>query len=337
MSLETVRRADDFRTPWLRRVLKQRETSLVGVGILLFALFSLLSSRFSTAANVNQILVDMSIVVIVGIGEAVVLFTRNIDVSIGSMVGFSAFFTADFASKNPQLPMIIVVLVACLIGLILGSINGIIVSTFAVPSIMVTLGTLYVYRGLDSMLAGSNQVTAQNLSSQYNDIASWTLFGIPSMFVYAVVVGAIVHTFIRRTMHGRSMLALGSNPAGAVKIGIPTKRLVFAAFALSGTLCGLAGVLWGARYGTVDSSVASGFELTVLAAVVVGGVSVNGGSGSIPGVFAGAAILSIIAIGLSLVNISQFWILAIQGAVIIVAITVDALARRRIEAQGGSR
>lgn len=317
-----------------RRFFEQREMSLVLVVVGLFGLFSLLSNRFATGPTIGQIVTDMSIVVIVGVGEALVLFTRNIDVSIGSMVGVTAFFAADFAAKNPTLPLVFVVLVSCLVGLLLGAINGALVATLKVPSIMVTLGTLYIYRGFDSALAGSSQVTAQNLSPEYNKIASWTFFGFPGIFIYALAIAAIAHVFIKYTYSGRSMLALGSNPLAAEKLGIPSKRWVFFAFAMSGVLCGFAGVLWGARYGTVDSSVATGFELVVLAAVVVGGISVSGGNGSIPGVLVGAAILSIISIGLGLVNVSQFWLQAIQGAVIIAAIVFDMLIRRRVQSRG---
>lgn len=315
----------------LLRLLQQRALSLLVVLAALAVFFSLLTSRFATAATASHIMVDLSIVLIVGVGETLVLFTRNIDVSIGSMVGFAAFFGATFAAQNQDLPMIAVIAVTCGVGFILGSINGILVATLRVPAIMVTLGTLYVYRGVLSYLAGSRQVTSQLLPPGYADIASWSFFGIPGMFIYAMAVTVAAHVFCRYTFAGRSMIALGSNPTAAAKIGISSRRLVYAAFALSGVLCGLAGVLWGARYGTVDSSAASGFEIVVLAAVVVGGVSTRGGSGSITGVVMGAAILSTIAIGFALVNVSQFWVQALQGLVILGAITFDVVLRRQIE------
>jgi rhamnose transport system permease protein len=317
----------------IRRLFEHRETSLVLVLLALAVFFSALSPRFASAANFGQVMTDMSIVVIVGIGVAMVLFTRNIDVSTGSMVGLTAFFAADLAAKNPGMPLIFVVLASCGLGGLLGAINGGIVATLKVPSIMVTLGTLYIFRGIDSALAGANQVTAQNLSPEYNQIASWTLFGFPGIFVYALVIAGIAHIFIRYTYSGRSVLALGSNPLAAEKMGIASKKWIFGAFVLSGILSGFAGVLWGARYGTVDSSVATGFELVVLAAVVVGGVSVTGGKGSILGVIIGAAILSVIAIGLALLNVSQFWLQAIQGLVITAALVFDIVIRRRVEAR----
>ncbi len=317
-----------------KRIAGQREVSLGAVALVLVVLFSVLSSRFATLPTLGQIVADLSIVLIVGIGEAIVIFTKNIDVSVGSMVGLTAFFAADFGSKHQTVPLIFVILLSCFLGLVLGSINGLLVSTLKVPAIMVTLGTLYIYRGMDAALAGSGQVTVQALPPGYNDIAGWTFFGFPGIFLYAAVIAAITAVFMRFTFFGRSLLALGSNPLAAEKQGVRSKRGIFFAFALSGLLCGFAGVLWGARYGTIDSSSASGFELVILAAVVVGGVSVNGGSGTIIGVALGALILQIISIGLGLLNVSQFWLQAIEGAVIILAIVFDLIVRRRTESKG---
>ena len=317
-----------------QRLATQRELSLIAVLVVLMVVFSLLSGRFASWATAGQVLNDMSIVVIVGAGLALVLLTRNIDVSVGSMVGLTAYLAATFSVEHPGLPMVAVIGYSCLIGLVLGSINGLIVATLRVPSIMVTLGTLYVYRGVDSAIAGSSQVTAQAMPASYNDVASWSLFGIPGMIVYAAVIAAALWFFLRHTYSGRALRAIGSNPEAAQKLGIPAKRWIFVAFAVSGVLCGFAGVLWGARYGTVNSSVASGYEIVALAAVVVGGVSDNGGVGSIGGAASGAAVLSVIATGPALVDVSQFWLQAIQGAVIVAALVTDYLIRNRVQARG---
>lgn len=337
MSLDTPTRPAATQRFDIKKLVERREISLLAVLVLLLVVFSLLSDRFASLATAAQILNSMSIVIVVGIGLALVLMTRNIDVSIGSMVGLTAYFGANFAVTNPQMPVVAVILLSCLVGLVMGSINGFIVATLRVPSIMVTLGTLYIYRGILSMIAGSKQVAAQSLPEGYEGLASWSLLGIPGLVIYALVLGVAAHVFIRHTFAGRSLLAIGSNPVAAEQLGIPTKRWVFGAFAVSGVLCGFAGVLWGARYGTVDSSVASGYEIVVLAAVVVGGISVNGGNGSIGGVIVGAAILSVISTGLALLNVSQFWLQAIQGAVIVAALVADAIIRTRVEARGAHR
>lgn len=211
MSLQTLQKPAS--QPSWKRFVARREISLLAVLAFLFIVFSVLSDRFASVNTVGQILNNMAIVVIVGIGLALVLLTRNIDVSVGSMVGLTAYFAADFAVKNPQLPIIVVVLASCLLGLVLGSINGIIIATLRVPSIMVTLGTLYIYRGIDSILAGSNQVTAQSLPSGYGDLASWSLFGIPGLVIYAFVIAIAAHIFIRHTFTGRSFSPSEATPS----------------------------------------------------------------------------------------------------------------------------
>lgn len=321
-------------TSLIQKVIRLRVLSLMVVAVIMAMFFSIASGRFLTRTNLTHMLIEMSLVIIVGVGEALVLISKNIDVSIGSIVGFSAYFTADFASKHPTVPLVIIVGVAILIGLVLGSFNGLIISNLGVPSIMVTLGTLYVYRGLDSILAGASQVTSQNLPKSFRQIAGWSLFGIPGMFIYALIVCAIAWTFLQHTYAGRSLLALGNNPSAAKKMGIKSRKWIFIVYALSGSLAGFAGVLWCARYGTVDSSTATGYELVVLAAVVVGGINVNGGTGSIGGVLVGASILGIISVGLSLLNVSQFWVQAIQGAAIIVAISSDMIINKRLRRRG---
>lgn len=334
MSIMTRKQSQQTKTGLLQRLISNRDVSLFAVLIAVYVFFAIASDRFANTATLSQILSSMSIVVIVGIGLALVLMTRNIDVSVGSMIGLTAFVTAELAVSNPNLSPILIIAFSAGLGLALGSFNGLIVATLRVPSIMVTLGTLYIFRGITSMIAGSRQVAAHALEKPYSGIIDWSFLGVPALVIYAFGLAIIAHLVIKYTFTGRSVMAVGSNPKAAETVGIKSKRLVFGAFALSGLLCGIVGVLWGARYGSVDSSVASGYELVVLAAVVVGGVSVNGGVGTITGVVIGAAILSVIANGLGLLNVSQFWLEAIQGGVIVIAIVTDSIIRKRMEAKG---
>ncbi len=313
----------------IARIISHREASLLLVLVALLVAFSLLSSRFLTTGTMTQLLINTAIIVMVAVGQALVLFTRNIDVSVGSMIGVTAVFASSTASDYSFLPLPVIVLATCGVGLALGSVNGVLVARLRVPSIMVTLGTLYVFRGLVSVLTGSNQITSQFLAPGYADIPLWNFAGIPGIFMYAAVIVVITHVFVERTYPGRSLLALGSNPVAAEKLGIASRKLVYGAFAVSGILCGLAGVMWGGLYGTVDSSVGIGFEIVVLAAVVIGGVSTLGGSGTIAGVFIGSAILSVISVGLALLNVSQFWVQALTGAVILGAVVAELVLRRR--------
>ncbi|HET7637556.1 MAG TPA: ABC transporter permease, partial [Ktedonobacteraceae bacterium] len=216
---------------------------------------------------------------------------------------------------------------------VLGMVNGLIVSLGRVPAIVATLGTLYVYRGLVFIVASNttSQINASDVPSSYLALATTQVFGIPTLILIAAVIAIIVGYFLHASQIGRQLYAVGSNPEAAKMIGIRGGRLVFAAFAASGLLCGLAGVLWGARFATVDATNATGLELQVIAAVVVGGVNIFGGSGTIQGAVLGAIVLGTLQNALNILNISQFWLQAMYGAAIILAVVLDAFITRWLQ------
>jgi rhamnose transport system permease protein len=246
------------------------------------------------------------------------------------MVGITAFVTAYFFKQLPGVNLLLGILLGCALGLVLGIVNGLIVSFGRVPAIVATLGTLYVYRGLVFIIASNttSQINASDVPGSYLALATTQILGIPSLILIAAVIAVIVGYFLHASHAGRQLYAVGSNPEAAKMIGIRRDRLVFAAFATSGLLCGLAGVLWGARYATVDATNATGLELQVIAAVVVGGVNIFGGSGTILGVMLGAIVLGTLENALNILNISQFWLQALYGAAIIGAVVLDALITR---------
>jgi rhamnose transport system permease protein len=291
---------------------------------------SLLAPGFLSLGNFSQIGLAVALIAIAAVGETVVVLTRNVDLSVGSMVGLVAFATGDLL-KLHALPVPGAVVAGCALGLALGACNGLIVTVGRVPAIVVTLGTLYVYRGLDFFVAGGKEVSAIDLPQGYLGIATATVLGISVLILCAAAVTAVAAYLLRYSRTGRSLYAIGSNPAAAETVGIRSRRLVFGAFAASGLLCGCAGVLWGARFGTVNAFAANGLELQVIAAVVVGGVNIFGGSGTVFGAVLGAILLGTIDDSLTLLRLSQFWLQAIDGAVILVAVGVDAAIRGYVQ------
>jgi rhamnose transport system permease protein len=314
----------------LRRAASLRELSLVAIYVVFVVVVGLTVSRFFTASNFEEILLSVGILMIVAVAETPVVLTRNIDISVGSMVGLTAFVAGDFASSHPDLSVVVVLALGAGLGLGLGIVNGVLVAVARVPAIMATLGTLYLFRGADSLIAGSRQVTASTVPESYLGLASDKVLGVSLLIWIAIVIAIGVALWLRYTRSGRHLYAIGSNPDAAGAAGLPARRLVFAAFAFCGMLCGVAGVLWGARYATVTADAATGFELQVLAAVVVGGVNVFGGSGSIFGVLLGALLLGTIGNALSLMRLSQLWLEAIAGAALLVAVVADHLVTRRL-------
>jgi len=307
-----------------------RELGLLVVLLLVILIVGVQAPRFLSIDNFEQILLSVAILAIVAVGETLVVLTRNVDLSVGSMVGITAFVTAYFFKQLPGINLLLGILLGCALGLVLGMVNGLIVSFGRVPAIVATLGSLYVYRGLVFIISSNttSQINASDVPSSYLALATTQILGIPSLILIAAVIAVIVGYFLHASQIGRQLYAVGSNPDAANIIGIRRDWLVFAAFAASGLLCGLAGVLWAARFGTVDSTNATGLELAVIAAVVVGGVNIFGGSGTILGVMMGAIVLGTLQNALNILNISQFWLQALYGAAIIGAVVLDAFITR---------
>lgn len=308
-----------------------RELGLLVVLLLIVIVVGVLVPQFLTVSNMVQILLSISILAIVAIGETLVILTRNVDLSVGSIVGFAAFVAANLFKQQPGTSLLLGILLGCALGLVLGVINGLIVTWGRVPSIVATLGTLYAYRGLDFIYAGGNQVSASDVPDSFLSLATAPLLGVPLLIWFAALLAIIFGYWLHASRTGRQLYAIGSNPDAAHLIGIRSNLLVFITFAISGLLCGFAGVLWGARFATVDATAATGLELQVIAAVVVGGVNIFGGSGEILGAILGVLVLGTIDNSLSFLRVSQFWLQAIDGAAILVAVALDAFITRWVQ------
>src|SRR5579859_3133345 len=314
-------------------VSRVRELGLLIVLLCIILIVAVQAPRFLSLDNFVQILLSVAIIAIVAVGETLVVLTRNVDLSVGSMVGITAFVTAYFFKQLPDVNLLLGILLGCALGLVLGIVNGLIVSFGRVPAIVATLGTLYAYRGLVFIVSANttSQVNASDVPAGYLALATTQIFGIPALILIAAVIAVIVGYFLHASQTGRQLYAVGSNPDAATIIGIRKEWLIFAAFAASGLLCGLAGVLWGARFATVDATAATGLELQVIAAVVVGGVNIFGGSGTIFGAVLGAIVLGTLQNALNILNISQFWLQAMYGAAIIGAVVLDAFITRWVQ------
>src|SRR5713101_3882852 len=224
-------------------VSRVRELGLLIVLLLIIFIVGVQAPRFLSIDNFEQILLSIAILAIVAVGETLVVLTRNVDLSVGSMVGITAFVTAYFFKQLPGINLLLGILLGCALGLVLGMINGLIVSFGRVPAIVATLGTLYVYRGLVFIFSAHTtlQVNASDVPASYLALATTQIFGIPALILIAAIIAIIVGYFLHASQSGRQLYAVGSNPEAANIIGIRRDRLVFAAFAASGLLCGLAG------------------------------------------------------------------------------------------------
>jgi rhamnose transport system permease protein len=311
------------------RAFRIRETGIIVVLVVFVAVTASVQPRFLNITNIQFILVNTTVFALL---ETMVVISRNYDLSVGSVLGLSAYLSASLFGGHPGFPIPLAFLAGLGIGLGCGMANGIMVAAGRVPSLVVTLATLYIFRGIDILIVGGKEVVANSLPSAFLDIPKATVLGIPVIAVAIAVVIAIGAYYLRSFRSGRELYAIGSNPDAARLAGIPIGRRVFVAFTVSGAIAGVAGVLWAAQYGTIDSTAGTGYELQVISAVVVGGVAIFGGSGSAVGAALGALLLNTISSALYVLGISPFWNQAIFGFLLLLAITLDRFISVRLTA-----
>ena len=319
------------RSNLLFTLIRFREAGISIFILLLVFVVTLRAPSFLTADNFNDILLNISILVIVALAQTMVIITHGIDLSVSSMVGLVAMMVAFTVKQNPEMPVIFAVLLGMALGSVLGTFNGLIITRGNVPPIIATLGTLSIYRGLVFFYSQGTWINSFELPENFKMLSKGTPLGLPNMVIIAILVAVIVYYFLNHTRTGRDIYAVGTNPDAAQFAGIRKERIIFLVYLLSGLLAGLAAVLWASRFESAQTNTAAGFELQTVAASVVGGVSISGGVGTVPGVLLGALLLGIIQNSLTLIRISPFWQLAAQGLLILIAVISDKWILNRVE------
>jgi rhamnose transport system permease protein len=316
-------------TEWVFRV---RELGIVVALALLIAVTAILEPRFIESASLRNLALNAAIFAILATGQTLVIVTRNVDLSVGSVLCLSAFLAGDLLSGHPGMPLALVFVLGIGLGAACGLLNGVLVTWGQVPALVVTLGTLYVFRGLAFLWTDGRQVNAETLPDAFLNLGTDSLLGVPILVLIALVVVLVVGQWLRDFRAGRELYAIGSNPEGARLAGVRSERRVLTAFVLAGALAGLGGVLFTARFGTVDATAGTGYELTVIAAAVVGGVAIFGGTGSVYGAALGALLLGTITSSLIVLRVEAFWQQAAIGALLLIAIAFDRLVGLRVDA-----
>lgn len=294
-------------------------------------IFAVQAKNFATVGNWQDIATDVAMVVVVAVGETMVVLTRNIDLSVGSIVGLTAYISSNTLAHHNGVPIVVIVLIAVAIGLLCGIGNGLLVVVGKVPAIIATLATLSIYRGILFEVTHGQNVFASQLPKGFLDLAAQTPAGLPSLAWIALGIAAVGAAVLRWAPFGRDFYAIGSNPDAARLAGILVGRRVMTAFAISGALAGLGGFMFAARFASVDAIAGRSFEFDVVTAVVIGGVNVFGGSGTVLGATLGALLVATIDNGFTLLRISEFWKIFFEGTAIVVAVTVDAVFKQRVQ------
>ncbi|BBP98379.1 sugar ABC transporter permease [Burkholderia sp. SFA1] len=322
--------ADTKRESLAVSIAKSRELTLFIVLLVLIGATAAVKPDFLNLQNLRDVLLNVSIIGLLTAGMTIVMLMRHIDLSVASVVGVSAYAVGSLFVMFPHMPVFVAMLAGMGVGLAIGALNGVLVTFGRVPSLVATLSTLYIVRGADYAWVHGGQINATSLPDAFAAIATGSLLGVPNLVLIAFVVLVALSVYLKQYRGGREHYAIGSNPEAARLAGIRVDRRVMIGFLLSGAIAGLAGVLWLARFGTVDASTAKGIELQVVAAAVVGSVAITGGVGTIAGATLGALVLGVINIALVVLRVSPFWQQAIQGALIVAAIALDTLLARSV-------
>lgn len=308
----------------IQRLVDQRELLLGAIMALMIVGIGIAAPFFVAPSNLVEVFDDTAILIILALAQMQVVLTRGIDLSVASNLALTGMVVALLNSAHPELPLAITLLVAIGLGTVLGAINGVLVWLVDVPSIVVTLGTMSIYRGAVFLISGGEWVNAHEMPAQFLAFPRAPFLGLPMLSWIAVVALVFAWVFSRYTAVGRGVYAVGGNPKAALYAGLNVGRHQFITFCLSGAVAGLCGYLWVARYAVAYTEVAVAFELQVVAACVIGGISISGGIGSTWGAACGALFLGLIKNALPVVGISPFWQLAVSGLVIVLAVIVNS-------------
>lgn len=316
-----------------------KEITLFGLIVIALVFFSLLVDNYFQARFINRLAVSVAITALLATGEALVIIARHVDLSVGSIVGVAAFVTGDVLATHPGLPGVLAVVIAVALGAGLGAVNGLLVAYAKVPAIITTLGTLAIFRAALTRFAGGQTIVSSDLPQWIvdlprNAVVSVRDIDLRTMFLIAVVVTVGLQFVLARLRAGRILYAVGSNPEAARQAGLPQATTTLVAFIGCGALAGLAGFLYLGQFGTVNVTAGGSLELAAIAAAVVGGVSIQGGSGTVFGAFLGAILIQILDLSLARVpQVSEFWRDAVLGALILGAIIADVVLSRRLRAR----
>jgi rhamnose transport system permease protein len=305
-------------------ILKQREPLLAAMVVLLVVAVGVRAPVFLSAGSLANLVTDSTLLVMLALTQMLVIVTRGVDLSVASNLALSGMVAAMLGAHYPGLPLPLIMLAAVAVGLTLGLVNGWLIGYLELPPIVVTLGTMSVYRGAVFVLSGGAWVSAHQMPPAFIAFPLDRLLGLPHLVWIAAATLALMAWIARSTRFGRDLYAIGNAPQCAGYIGIPTHKRLLWTYALSGAVAGLCGYLWVARYAVAYTEIAYGFEFTVIAACVIGGVSIGGGVGTVLGATLGALFLTVIGNALPVLQVSPFWQSALTGLVILVAVLINA-------------
>lgn len=311
-----------------KQFLMSREVLLTGAIVVLVGIIASRFPAFILPSNLANVFNDTAPLILLAIGQMIVILTRCIDLSVAANLALTGMVVAMINVAMPGLPVPVIIVISVAFGALLGMFNGVLVWKLAIPPIVVTLGTMTIFRGTIFLLSDGQWVNSHELSDPFKAFPRAEILGLPVMSWITIAAVLFFSLVMSRTTLGRAFYAAGGNPHAATYAGIDVGKTQFWAFTISGALAGLTGYLWVSRFAVAFVDLAGGFELNVVAACVIGGVAIMGGIGTVAGAMLGALFLGVISNALPVVDISPFWQLAISGGAIIIAVALNAQANR---------
>jgi ribose transport system permease protein len=294
--------------------------------IVLFVGLSVGSPHFLTGPNLSSVVRQTAVINIMALGMTLIIVSGGIDLSVGAILAFGGLMGSMAMERGVPIPA--AVLIGIVSGGFWGLTNGVLITRLRINPFIVTLGTLGIVRGITLIV--SNGLPVHQIPQKFSYLGEGNLLGVPFVLWVLLVCAVLVHTILERTKLGRYAFAIGSNEAAAFYAGIPVAFHVTAVYAIGGMLTGLAGMIEASRLMTGQPTAGQGYELQAIAAVVIGGGSLRGGEGSVVGTLIGAFIMGLLSNGSDLLGISPYLQQAIIGAVIILAVTVDEIRKRKL-------
>lgn len=312
-----------------QKVLRIREVPVFLALVLVVLITGIANPEFFTVSGLQDVLLGVAIISVLAVAQTLVIVMKHIDLSVGSTIGFTAFLIGDASSRGESVWYCLGL--ALFVGLLVGAANGFMVAYLKLPSLVVTLATLYIVRGVFNEIAGGTTITEDMVPDAINFLGLNTFFSIPYLFLIGFILMFVVGFIMKRIRAARDLYAIGSNLPAAELVGIPVARRVFFAYLAVGAVSGLAGAVLLARFNTAAANSGAGLELNVVAACVVGGVAIAGGIGTVYGAVIGAILLQTITLALGALGIPQFWQQAVNGILLIGAIALDKYLSSRVK------
>lgn len=313
----------------VKQLLKHREALLGAVIVLMIIAIGSRVPSFIAPGNLVEMFNDTSILIILALGQMMVLLTKGIDLSMAANLALTGMIVALINFHYPAVPVWALLILATALGLLMGIINGLLVWKLGIPAIVVTLGTMSIYRGIIFLLTGGGWVNSNQMGADFLALPRASLLGLPVLSWCAIAALLLVGYFLRYSRTGRALYTAGGNATAAYYTGINAGKMQFVSFCLSGALAGFCGYLWISRFAVAYVDVANGFELQVVAACVIGGISTMGGTGRVLGCLFGALFLGVINNALPVIGVSPFWQMAISGTVIVIAVLLNERGNKR--------